>query len=268
MNKQELLEKSNNEERILLSKVIDKIEYTKTKNKIANTDFLDEHEQKISSDLLVKMKVNNYILYGGSDNSERKILIIYPEKLSNIFKDKIPNKNEYINVIRIILPKQLYTQYTHRDYLGGIMKTGIKREKIGDIIVYDEGADILVMPETAKYLLYNLPELTRFSKSKIEVIDIKLIKDKKESYEDIEIIVPSMRLDCIIAEITRVSRNKATEIINQERVFVNFIEETRLSKEIKIEDLITIRGKGRYRITEVLRKTKNDRLILKIQKYV
>lgn len=267
MNKRELLEKSNEEERMLLSKVLDKIELSKTKNKIVSTNFLDEHEQKVVQDLLKKTKIKNYVFFGGIDNSERKIVIIYTEKLANIFNDNIPNKEEYLNLIRITLPKQLHSKYTHRDYLGGIMKTGVAREKIGDIIVYDEGADILVIPEITKYLQYNLPELTRFSKAKIELESLSNAKQKEEKYEELEIIVPSMRLDSIISELARVSRNKGTEIIKQERVFVNFIEEVRVSKEVKEEDIITIRGKGRYKIIEVLRKTKSDRIVVKVQKY-
>lgn len=268
MNKRDLLEKSNDEEKILLSNVLDKIELAKTKNKIVSTNFLDEHEQKIVEDLLNKLKVKNYIFYGGIDNSERKIIIIYPEKLANIFEEKIPNKEQYINLIRIRLPKQLYGKYTHRDYLGGIMKTGIVREKVGDIIVYDEGADILVIPEITKYLQYNLPELTRFSKAQIELEDLANIKDKEEKFQELEIIVPSMRLDSIVSELARVSRSKGAEIIRQERVFVNFIEEVRVSKEVKVEDIITIRGKGRFKIIEIPRKTKTDRIVIKFQKYV
>ena len=196
-----------------------------------------------------------------------KILIIYPEKLKNIFEKDIPNKEEYITLIRIILPKQLHKKYTHRDYLGGIMKLGIKREKLGDIIVYDEGADILILPEIVKYIQYNLPELTRFSKSNIEVEQLENIKEKEIKYEYIEIIVPSMRLDSIVSELAKVSRNKATEIINKERVFLNFIEEVRLSREVKVGDIITIRGKGRYKVIETLGKTRNNRIIIKIQKY-
>ncbi len=268
MNKQDLLEKNNDKEKILLSKILDKLELSKTKNKIVSTDFLDEHEQQIVLKLLQKVKAKNYIFYGGMDKAERKILIIYTEKLSDLFSNNIPNKDDYLNIIRILLPKQLQNKYTHRDYLGGIIKTGIKREKVGDIIVYEQGADIIIIPEISKYLQYNLPKLTRFSKAKIELEKLENIKEKEEKYQEIDIIVPSMRLDSIISELARVSRNKATDIIKEERVFINFVMEPRLSKEIQIGDLITIRGKGRFRVIEILRKTKTDRIVVKVQKYV
>ncbi len=268
MNKQELLEKSNDKEKVLLAKVLDRIRISKTKNKIVSTDFLDEHEQRIVLDLLMKMKIRNYKIWGGFENAERKILIVYPEKLENIFINEIPNKEEYLSIIRIILSKQLVGQYTHRDYLGGVIKTGIKREKIGDIIVYDEGADIIILPEVTKYLKYNLPELTRFSKAKIEQEKIENLKEKKEKYQDIEIIVPSMRLDSVVSELIKVSRNKSSELIKEERVFLNFVVEPRGTKEVKVSDILTIRGKGRFKIIEIIRKTRNERFVIKVQKYV
>ena len=67
-------------------------------------------------------------------------------------------------------------KYSHRDYLGGLMKLGIKREKVGDIFVFEDGADILILDEISKFLLNNIYSLTRFSKSNIEIINIENIK--------------------------------------------------------------------------------------------
>ena len=50
---------------------------------------------------------------------------------------------------------------TDPDTLSGIMKLGIKREKIGDILVRKNGADIVILNEVSHFLLTNLSELTR-----------------------------------------------------------------------------------------------------------
>ena len=68
------------------------------------------------------------------------------------------------------MPNEMNGKYIHKNYLSGLMKLGVKREKIGDIVVADDGADILVKPDILKFLLQNLPELKRFSKSKIKQI--------------------------------------------------------------------------------------------------
>ena len=48
MNKQELLsDYINQEDKLLLAKVLDKIEFCKTKNKIENTDFLNLDDQDL-----------------------------------------------------------------------------------------------------------------------------------------------------------------------------------------------------------------------------
>ena len=52
-------------------------------------------------------------------------------------------------------------------YLGAIIKLGVKREKVGDIIVREDGADIVISKEIEKYLMNNLKLLTRFQKAKI-----------------------------------------------------------------------------------------------------
>ena len=51
-----------------------------------------------------------------------------------------------------------------------------------------------------------------------------------------------------------------------EKVFVNFKEEIRASKNILEGDYITIRGKGRFKITKILGTTKSGRLSVEIEK--
>lgn len=148
------------------------------------------------------------------------------------------------------------------------MKLGVKREKIGDIIVEGDGADIIVSKEITKFLLENVGELTRFSKSTITIENIQDLRKVEVQKEELEIIVSSLRLDNVISELARCSRNKALEIINMERVFINFQVETKKTKQIKTGDIITIRGKGRFVIKELVGQTKSGRTILKIEKFV
>ena len=122
--------------------------------------------------------------------------------------------------------------------------------------------------EICKFLLENLKELTRFSKSIITLENIQNLRNVEIRKEELEIIVSSLRLDNIISELARCSRNKALEIINMERVFINFQVETKKTKQIKEGDIITIRGKGRFIIKEKIGQTKSGRTILKIEKFI
>lgn len=266
MNREILSEYKEKEDKILLAQILDKIESVERKNKIEYTDFLDMAQFELVQKFINKIKIENYMSYGGFENAERKIFIIYPEKFNSeiVFK----NLKTIIQIIRIELPDEVKGKYSHRDYLGAIIKLGIKREKVGDIIFDKNGADIIVDKTISKFLLDNIGELTRFSKSQVTVENIDNLRPVEIKKEEIEIIVSSLRLDNIISELARCSRNKALDIINTERVFINFQNETKKTKQIKQGDMVTIRGKGRFFVKEILGQTRSGRTIIKIEKFI
>lgn len=269
MNRQEILSKYENEEdRLLVSKLLDKIEFSEKKNTIENTDFLDIRQRGILEKVLKTAKCENYVVYGGYENSERTIIIIYPSKLETVFENGLFDYNNILQVIRITLPNEMRGKYTHRDYLGAIIKVGVKREKVGDILVSVDGADIIVKREIAEYLDTSLHELTRFSKSEFEICKIEELNIAPPKTETINIIIPSMRMDSIVSEVVKTSRSKAIEIINSERVFINSELATKNSKILKADDMITIRGKGRFKIKGILNSTKKGNLVVEIEKYI
>lgn len=256
----------NEKDRLLISKLIDKIRFCETKNKIQTTDFLDEMEQKLLENFLRSQKITNYFYVGGFQEAERKILVMYPEKLENIISNI--NLNEYINCIRIELSNEMQGEYSHKNYLGGLMKLGISREKIGDILVDDKGADILVMPEMLKFLITNIPSLTRFSKSKIDQISLENLKKIEIKTQSIKITVASMRLDNIVSELARCSRGKANELLEQERVLLNHEIVEKSSKEVKENDIVTIRGKGRFIVKNIVGSSRKGRIFIEVEKFI
>ncbi len=267
MNKQQLLnEYKRQEDKICLAQVLDKIEFSYSKGKIEYTDFLDMYQISLVENFLRKIKFENYILYGAYKEAERKILIIYPEKYDINMIEK--NYEKIIKIIRITLGDEEKGKYTHRNYLGGIVKLGLKREKVGDILVNNDGADIIVISNIAETLKKELQTLTRFENSKIQTVEIKDLKKQEIKIEEIKIIVPSLRLDNIVSDLAKTSRSKAVQIINGERVFINGQCETKVSKQIKISDIITIRGKGRFVIKEISGTTRSGRPVLIVEKYI
>lgn len=267
MNKQDLLKDyKRQEDKICLSQVLDKIEFSKTRERIEYTDFLDMYQISLVENFLRKISFENYQLFGGYAESERKILIVYPEKYNERMIEK--NYNKMLKIVRIELPEEEQGKYSHRNYLGGIVKLGLKREKVGDILVSNDGADIIVVEDFAEILRKELPSLIRFENSKIAIEEIPNIRKKEVKIEEVSIIVPSLRLDNIVSDLVRTSRSKAAQIINQERVFINGQNETKLSKQLKLNDVITIRGKGRFVIKEFAGTTRSGRTVVKIEKYV
>ena len=266
MNKSDLLNKyPNAEDKILISKVLDKIKFCETRNKITNTNFLDAREQNIITNLLSSIKFVNYVRYGGFDNAERACFIFYPDKFEQEFVFK--NIDNILKVIHIKLPKELHNTYLHKNYLSGIIKLGIEREKIGDIIVQPDGAYLLACADIAETASNLLASLTRFSKATIEIITIDQLPTYKIKKEEIKIIIPSMRLDSIVSELAHTSRSKAIDFLNSERVFVNYEIATKASKLLKTGDILTIRGKGKFELCSIVGNTKSGNTILLVNKY-
>lgn len=247
---------------LLIAKVLDKKKICNSKNKITYTDFLNEKEQRV---IEKNVKLENAFFYGVNENADRKILVFYPEKLTEELVRK--SLKSVLSGIRIILKNDQIGIYEHKNYLSALIKIGIDRGKIGDILVDDYGADIIAFDMNKEFIIQSLSELTRFRKANIDIIPIDDIKQKIDRFEESTIIVSSMRIDNIVAELAGCSRTNADEYINSEKVFVNYETALKGSKTIFEGDIVTIRGKGKFRIDGLVRNTRNNRFVIKVNKY-
>ena len=255
--------KEKTEEELILAKVQDQYKFSITKNKVTYTDFMQLAEKSLITKYINQEHINNCFWYGGLNNTEREILIFYPEKLSKELVLK--SINSILNYVHIELPKDNHME--HREFLSGIMKLGIIREKFGDIIIRKNGADIIAFCDIAEYFSNNLKLLTRFQKATITMHNITDLQEKEVSFEEINIIVSSIRLDNIVAELSHSSRSNAQDIIKEQRVFINGILELKDSKTMQIGDTITIRGKGKFIFYNTNGNTKSNRIKLIFKKY-
>lgn len=253
----------NQDDKILIPKVMDKIFFSK--KKITNTSFFNEHEISVIEKELRSNREKNYFFEGGYPDAESKILIAYPEgENEEYIKQSVYS---IIKAIKIELPNEVHGKFQHRDYLGTIMSFGLSRDRIGDIIVYNDSAYIIVLEENAEYIKNNLSYEKRFKKAKISIINIDEIKSKEREFETIRISVNSARLDSIISELLKTSRRLAQELIDSEKVSINYSIERKYTKTVKTKDILIIRGYGKYIIEEFIGKNRKDKEIMEIKKY-
>ena len=250
-------------DKLLLSKILDKIKFSK--NRITNSEFLNEYQISMVEKELKRIGTTNYFFEGGYENAESKILVAYPENLSvNLARE---NVKKILKAIKIELPNEIHGKLSHRDYLGTVMSFGLVRERIGDIIVHEDSAYIIVLEENANYIKSSLEYEKRFKKTKISIVDIDEIKIKPIEFEEIIISVNSVRLDSIISEIIKTSRKIAQEFLEEERVSINYTVETKVTKAIKEKDILIIRGKGKFIVDEFIGQNKKGKELIKIKKY-
>lgn len=265
MDKVKIIEKyKNEEERLLVSKIFDKIFLVDKQNKVQVSDFLSPIELRIAKDIIDMYGYKNYQLFGGIEDADRNAIVFYPEKLEEVFEQ---NRFDYNSIFSCVRITNCQENYEHKIYLGGCIKLGVKREKIGDIVVFENGADIIINKDVEKFLLSNLGQLNRFKNAKIEVIKLSDITKRIQKFKDMKVIVSSLRLDNVVAELAGTSRSKALDLLNQERVFINYKNETKPTKAVIEKDIITVRGKGKFILDEIEGNTRSGKIVILVKKF-
>lgn len=157
-------------------------------------------------------------------------------------------------------------QLTHRDYLGTILGLGIERAKIGDILVDGTDAVVFVHRTLQSFLM---EELTRVRHTQVLVKEISREDFQYEpKYEEIRGTVASVRLDSLLSLAFSASRTKLSGLIEGAKVFVNGKLITTNSYQLKENDVISVRGYGKFRYNGTGAKTKKNRIYVSVYKYI
>lgn len=258
------------EDTFFLGQIADKISQCENKYIVTNTGFLDPHQQSLARQYCRQNGIPVYdeepemlpatrtIFYGGYEDAERVVLINLPD-YAHLEEQKL------LTVVRAVRP-QGGRALTHRDYLGSLMGLGLKRELIGDILVRDDGADIIVLTDIADFILtsYGKAGRTNLSLSSHNLSELIV---PEQTGKEITDTVASLRLDSVVASAFGLSRGKAAESVGRGLVYVNHVEVCKADFALKEGDKITLRGKGKACLTEVGGKSRKDRQYIKMLRY-
>lgn len=231
----------------ITGKIRDKIREHENKDEASNTNFLTPAEM---AEALVILRGYDYCILGGYEEAERKLLVIGSES-SDISK--------YAKLIRIEAIS--CNKLNHRDVLGSVLGLGIKREMIGDIIITESCAYVIVMNEMFNYIKNNLDKVGH-EKIKITESSFDNLNERNSKIEK-NFNVASLRVDAIVSVVFGLSREESNKLINAEKILVNYMPCKNNSKQIKIDDVISVRGYGRVKIIELLGETSKGRLKIK-----
>ncbi len=216
------------------------------------TDFLDLNSQSIlESSYLPCVK------FGGYPNAERVIAG---------FGENIKNEDFPVSIIEIAPVSAKFAEnLTHRDFLGGLMSLGIKRELLGDIIVKDNKGYLFCLDRIKDYIIQNL---SRLKHTTVSVKEIPSLPDGSVNEGEMtNITVASLRVDAIISTAYKLSRSESTKLFSLKKVFVNSRCINNGSYSVKENDIVSVRGFGRIKYISTLRTTKKERLVISIIRF-
>ncbi|MBQ7036182.1 MAG: hypothetical protein IJN74_01675 [Clostridia bacterium] len=253
MEKAELIRKfaQNNDDKIFLAHILDKEALCMQKNIPTEGDFLDGRQQALLLSLSPYMAVKP-ILWGGFDDAERKMFFFLPDYMEDVPPDALA------------LIKATHRDAkapSHRDYLGSILGLGVKREGVGDILVSDTGAQIIVRASLADFFLTNYVSAGRvhLSVSSLPICEL-VIPEKEPVFKTASLA--SLRADAVLAAAFNVSRTLSQEAIRTGRVHLNNLPLLKGDKILAVGDKIRWQGKGRFILAETGGQSRKGRLFV------
>lgn len=211
-----------------------------------HTMFLDGKERQELESSLKKEKISYELfqLYPDCDK-----VIFYEEEIPDV----------------VLLEIQSENPLEHRSILGSLFALGIDHHTFGDIIVGNSNY-VVVLPQIADVVEYQLQVVGK-EKVKIKRVDTSLLQNYERQYINLEVKTPSLRIDAVISKLLHLSRSQVEEKIQNKEVFLNYEIVKKGTKELKEQDIFSIRGYGKYRYQQIQRITKKQDMILEIQKY-
>lgn len=254
MNKSKNLDHISTENKEIARRVIDLCEIVSRTKSTECTDFYNPFEVKELTSLINTYDTISFSLIGNED-SESKAILIYPEYMDEV------NPADYVSLVKI--DKKDY-DIAHKDVLGSLLSLGIKREKLGDIIINDEAIYFYIRNEILDYVLLNLEKIKNYG-VELEVIDLATPIVREIDYEEKLITCASARLDLVLANVYNLSRSDAKNAIEAGLVKLNYKVTYKISEMLEVGDMVSMRRRGRFIVGDYLGLSKKDKLKLIIK---
>lgn len=265
MNKTELLNKwaRDGEERVLLSRILDKLEAARNRSIPSYTPFLSPGERAAAEGLLAACGHPRHAFFGGFEGAERTVCGFAPDWMEP--EDLFAGEDGPLTVVRMTFREG--AGLSHRDFLGAVLGLGLTRQKMGDILVGQGSCDLILLKETAPILLSQLEQVGRWKVScreaaltelEVEPPKVKVIRDT----------VATPRLDAVAASGFSLSRGKAAGLIESGRVAVNHREVLKPDRTVAEGDVISCKGMGKFVVKEASALSKKGRVMVVLERYV
>ena len=135
------------DDKLLLAGLLDKEQTCEQRGYLTHTKFLDLKQRALCTDAVrLAGGTGHALFWGGYEDAERGIYLFYP--------DYMDAESAKLSAPLALLRarKRREDTLTHRDYLGSLMGLQIDRSVVGDILVHEEGADIIMIKPAMSYL--------------------------------------------------------------------------------------------------------------------
>lgn len=247
------------DEKLLISKTEDLFNLCKKYASPRFSDFLDGAELSTIQRKIYFPDDYTTVFWGGFDNAEKKIMGVFPQWFE-------PEMGSFpITCIKV--EGKFSRKLTHRDYLGSILSLGIATSKLGDIVVSNDFAYVLLHSDIAEYVADNLHKIGNQGVKVTTIDDLTSIKLERK-FRTFSSVCASMRLDAVVGAAANISRTQSAALIKAGKVKLNHLENDKPADTVKEGDLISIRGYGRFIPEKINGETRKMRLHITFKQYI
>ena len=157
----------------------------------------------------------------------------------------------------------------HGDYMGALMALQIDRKLFGDLIVTESSDAFLVVWNKGNIVDYLIDNYNSCGKAKLtlKLIDSEKYDSLELQFIRTELIVSSLRADCIVASIANTSRSQSKHLIERGefKLFSSSVEDP--DYNVSVGDVFSLRGFGKYRFESIIGSTKRERVRIELLKF-
>lgn len=241
------------EEQMILKHFEELSQRAYSQNRPCFTDFLDMNSQSL---LLSYFRGPlTPVLMGGHDMAERKIAVF------SEIPAEIPASWIKITPLHLKYAEKL----NHRDFLGSILGLGLERSCIGDIIVTDYAARVICLDRVKEFILKELSQVRHTNVRVEEAFPVEITYPERDILRG---TVSSLRLDAVISLAYKLSRKASCQLIENGQVYINGRLNTSNGASLKDGDIISVRHKGKFVFVDSKNKSKKNKCMIEIHRYV
>lgn len=248
----------NEEERFFWGRVQDAAVRCERTGRSVFMGFWDERQQALANAALSAFQNLQVSFWGGFAQAERKMLGLAAAP------ESIASQDYPIVSLRVQCQKN-GTALTHRDYLGALLGLGLERRCVGDILVDEQGAWLLVLESHAQFIC---DELISVGKASVTACPAQLdLTAAENAGSSLIATVASLRLDAVLSAAMRQSRQNAASFIRSGKVQVCHLTVTQPAAQLEEGDTLTVRGVGKFRLEKAGGQSRKGRLFVTIRKF-
>lgn len=253
MNKSLVLTGLDGEEKILISHIMDLAEKAERSGAVMYSPFLNPREYNLA--LRYCRGGFEIASFGGYEDAERKMIAFCPY-----------DEEPFYPITALEITAKDGSVFSHRDYLGSLVALGIKRDKLGDIVIRDDCAIAFCHDSIADFICLNLDRVASGTVTCREC-DVESVSVKRE-FEISNVSVASLRLDAVLSAAIGKSRDVSSELIGKGYVQLNYDVAKSTSAKVKSGDVISARGFGKMMIETDGDTTRKGRVKVTVKRFV